>query len=167
MESIKKLLFNEIVWNAFRNYWNFTHIDFIAIKSKIKYLLDLDFSENIPITLSTIPVTIPITLLSKTDYLLEAPSGRRLCAVSKSKAEWYLEERLGEKLQSEAFTIRLYNDPFAEDNSYWQTSNQYECVVCGEKDAFVCKEVVPREYRMHFPCNVTSFELFDSLLTFN
>uniref|UniRef100_A0A1B0GG39 3'-5' exonuclease domain-containing protein n=1 Tax=Glossina morsitans morsitans TaxID=37546 RepID=A0A1B0GG39_GLOMM len=146
-----------------RNYRNFTNTDFIAIKSKIEYLLDLDFSENIPITLSTIRVTIPITLLSIRDYLLEAPSGRRLCAVSKSKAEWYLEERLGEKLQSEAFTIRLYNDPFAEDNSYWQTSNQYECVVCGQKDAFACKEVVPREYRMHFPLITQFFTSSDVL----
>uniref|UniRef100_A0A1A9VR77 3'-5' exonuclease domain-containing protein n=1 Tax=Glossina austeni TaxID=7395 RepID=A0A1A9VR77_GLOAU len=163
-----------------RNYWNFTSADFMAIKSEIKYLLELEFSEDTPISLSqdisitrvqfgplaSEPITKPITLLSDRDYLLEAPSGRPLCVVSKSKAEWYLEERLGEKIQSEAFAIRLYNHPFAEDDSYWQTSNQRESVVCGQKDAFVCKDVVPSEYRMHFPCNVKSFELFDSLLTF-
>uniref|UniRef100_A0A1B0A486 Uncharacterized protein n=1 Tax=Glossina pallidipes TaxID=7398 RepID=A0A1B0A486_GLOPL len=171
-----------------RNYWNFTNTDFMAIKSEIKYFLDLDFSEDTlytPITLSQdIPITLsqdipttrlqcgplfskhfttPITLLSKRDYLLEAPSGRRLCVVSKSKAEWYLEERLGEKIQSEALTIRLYNNPFAEDNSYWQTTNQHECVVCGQKDAFVCKNVVPSEYRTHFPLITQFFTSSDVL----
>ncbi|KAL9889059.1 exonuclease 3'-5' domain-containing protein 2-like isoform 1-T1 [Glossina fuscipes fuscipes] len=160
-----------------RNYWNFTNADFMAIMSEIQYLLDRGFSKDTPITLSQdIPITrlqfcplvsephyYNVALLSHKDYLLAAPNGRPLCVVSKSKGKWYLQERLGEKIKSEAFTIRLYNQPFAEENGYWLTSNQHECVVCGQKDAFVSKDVVPSEYRMHFPLITQFFTSSDVL----
>uniref|UniRef100_A0A1B0BNC1 3'-5' exonuclease domain-containing protein n=1 Tax=Glossina palpalis gambiensis TaxID=67801 RepID=A0A1B0BNC1_9MUSC len=160
-----------------RNYWNFTNADFMAIMSEIQYLLDRGFSKDTPITLSQdIPIRrlqfcplvsvhycYNLALLSHKDYLLEAPNGRPLCVVSKSKGKWYLQERLGEKIKSEAFTIRLYNQPFAEENGYWLTSNQHECVVCGQKGAFVSKDVVPSEYRIHFPLITQFFTSSDVL----
>ncbi|XP_037891568.1 exonuclease 3'-5' domain-containing protein 2-like [Glossina fuscipes] len=140
-----------------RDRYNFTNADFNAIKPLIRQYLDNGFSEN-----RTVDVLFALTPCRE-DWFLQAPNGELLCNLCRHKAMWYLEEGLGKEIRSEALTIRLYDHPFAEDNGYWQTPNQHACVVCGQKDAFVCKGVVPTEYRMHFPLITQFFTSSDVL----
>lgn len=87
--------------------------------------------------------------------LLQAPDGELLCTIDKRKARWYVERSLGEEVSSEPYTVRLNFEPAGraegDVGKYYQTPKENQCVVCGHKEAYIRKNVVPREYRKHFP----------------
>lgn len=87
--------------------------------------------------------------------LLEAPDGELLCTIDRRKAKWYLDQCLGTEVKSEPFTVRLSFEPagraVGEVGKYYQTPKENQCVVCGHRELFIRKNVIPREYRKHFP----------------
>lgn len=88
--------------------------------------------------------------------LLQAPDGVLLCTCDRKKAEWYVEKGLGIEISNEtAFTVRLNFEPagraVGEVGAYYQSVKLNRCVVCGKESDLVRRNVVPREYRKHFP----------------
>ncbi|EDW80934.2 uncharacterized protein Dwil_GK11793, partial [Drosophila willistoni] len=100
--------------------------------------------------------------------LLEAPDGELLCTIDRRKASWYLNQNLGTHIPGETFTVRLNFEPagraVGEVGRYYQTPKENQCVVCGRRDAYIRKNVVPREYRRHFPEVMKSHTSHDVLL---
>jgi hypothetical protein len=86
---------------------------------------------------------------------MEAPDGELLCTCDHKKAEWYLQKQLAIQVKDDPFTIRLNFEPagraVGEVGRYYQLEKLNECVVCGRKDSYLRKNVVPREYRKFFP----------------
>uniref|UniRef100_A0A1I8M6E0 Exonuclease 3'-5' domain-containing protein 2 n=1 Tax=Musca domestica TaxID=7370 RepID=A0A1I8M6E0_MUSDO len=100
--------------------------------------------------------------------LLEAPDGELLCTIDKRKAQWYVERNLGSEVNSDPFTVRLNFEPAGraegDVGKYYQTPKENQCVVCGHRDAYIRKNVVPREYRKHFPVVMKTHTSHDVLL---
>lgn len=104
---------------------------------------------------------------------LEAPDGELLCTLAKKKALWYVEKELGRVVVEEPFTVRLNFEPAARavgtTGKFYQTPKANQCVVCGDAERYIRKNVVPREYRKYFPCkfetaSATERKLIRSLL---
>ncbi|KAM8706148.1 hypothetical protein ACLKA7_010433 [Drosophila subpalustris] len=100
--------------------------------------------------------------------LLEAPDGELLCTIDRRKASWYLNQNLGTQISENPFTVRLNFEPagraVGDVGRYYQTPKENQCVVCGRRDAYIRKNVVPREYRKHFPVVMKSHTSHDILL---
>lgn len=68
----------------------------------------------------------------------------------------YIEKDIGVLISEEPFTVRLKFEPagraVGETGKYYQTPKANQCVVCGESENYIRKNVVPREYRKYFPC---------------
>jgi len=100
--------------------------------------------------------------------LLQAPDGELLCTIDRRKASWYLSQNLGTQISEEPFTVRLNFEPagraVGDVGRYYQTIKENQCVVCGDRDAYIRKNVVPREYRKHFPMVMKSHTSHDVLL---
>ncbi|EDV91209.1 exonuclease 3'-5' domain-containing protein 2 [Drosophila grimshawi] len=100
--------------------------------------------------------------------LLQAPDGELLCTIDRSKAAWYLTQNLGTQISEQPFTVRLNFEPagraVGDVGRYYQTPKENQCVVCGRRDAYLRKNVVPREYRKHFPTVMKSHSSHDILL---
>uniref|UniRef100_A0A1A9ZM47 Exonuclease 3'-5' domain-containing protein 2 n=1 Tax=Glossina pallidipes TaxID=7398 RepID=A0A1A9ZM47_GLOPL len=155
--------------------------DFAIIKCRIEPFLEVPFNSSVAQKRSKATLNKSVTpnktqnrnlsTLSKALYdncLLQAPDGELLCTIDKRKAEWYLQQQLGVKIESEPFTVRLNFEPasraIGEVGRYYQTPKENRCVVCGERNAFVRKNIVPREYRKHFPVVLKSHTSHDVLL---
>jgi len=97
--------------------------------------------------------------------LLQAPDGELLCTIDRRKASWYLSQNLGTQISEEPFTVRLNFEPagraVGDVGRYYQTIKENQCVVCGDRDAYIRKNVVPREYRKHFPMVMKSHTSHD------
>ncbi|KAH8311581.1 hypothetical protein KR044_007019 [Drosophila immigrans] len=100
--------------------------------------------------------------------LLEAPDGELLCTIDRRKASWYLSQSLGTQISEHPFTVRLNFEPagraVGDVGRYYQTPKENQCVVCGRRDAYIRKNVVPREYRKHFPVVMKLHTSHDILL---
>ncbi|XP_030373583.1 exonuclease 3'-5' domain-containing protein 2 isoform X2 [Scaptodrosophila lebanonensis] len=100
--------------------------------------------------------------------LLEAPDGELLCTIDRRKASWYLSQNLGSQIKDSPLTVRLNFEPagraVGDVGRYYQTPKENQCVVCGRRDAFIRKNVVPHEYRKHFPLVMKSHTSHDVLL---
>ncbi|CAG5086999.1 Oidioi.mRNA.OKI2018_I69.PAR.g11433.t1.cds [Oikopleura dioica] len=88
---------------------------------------------------------------------LLAPDGEVLSITDKKKADWYVKKGLGELVEDTetSFIVKLKFEPSGRPNTdsekYYVTEKENVCVVCNEKDGLLRKNVVPREYRKHFP----------------
>lgn len=88
---------------------------------------------------------------------LLAPDGEVLSITDKKKADWYVKKGLGELVEDTetSFIVRLKFEPSGRPNTdsekYYVTEKENVCVVCNEKNGLLRKNVVPREYRKHFP----------------
>ncbi|GFU03400.1 exonuclease 3'-5' domain-containing protein 2 [Nephila pilipes] len=85
---------------------------------------------------------------------LEAPDGELLCNCDKGKAEWYVNNGLGEKICDEPYTVRLKFEPSRRprfDDVFYTKELSNQCVVCGTTENFHRKQVIPSEYRKYFP----------------
>ncbi|XP_042598821.1 exonuclease 3'-5' domain-containing protein 2 isoform X1 [Cyprinus carpio] len=98
---------------------------------------------------------------------LHAPDGQPLCTCDKKKAKWYLEKGIGELLSEDPFVVRLLFEPSGRPDSqkdYYLTAKENVCVVCGKTDSYIRKNIVPHEYRRHFPPEMKDHNSHDILL---
>lgn len=99
---------------------------------------------------------------------MEAPDGEVLCTCDKRKAEWYVEKGLASKIADDPLRIRLTFEPagraVGEVGKYYTIAKENHCVVCGKTDNLIRKNVVPREYRKHFPVVMKNHTSHDVLL---
>ncbi|EAT35135.1 AAEL012690-PA [Aedes aegypti] len=101
--------------------------------------------------------------------LMQAPDGELLCTCDRKKAEWYVIKELAEIVTDQpTYTIRLKFEPkgraVGDVGKYYQMAKENKCVVCGAKDSYIRKNVVPRDYRRHFPLVMKEHISHDVLL---
>ncbi|XP_033967955.1 exonuclease 3'-5' domain-containing protein 2 isoform X1 [Pseudochaenichthys georgianus] len=98
---------------------------------------------------------------------LHAPDGQPLCTCDKKKAKWYLDKGIGVLQSEEPFVVRLLFEPSGRPDSqqdYYLTARENLCVVCGKADSYIRKNIVPHEYRRHFPTEMKDHNSHDILL---
>ncbi|KAM6912997.1 exonuclease 3'-5' domain-containing protein 2 [Xenentodon cancila] len=98
---------------------------------------------------------------------LYAPDGQPLCTCDKKKAKWYLDKGIGVLQSAEPFVVRLLFEPSGRPDSqqdYYLTAKENLCVVCGKADSYIRKNIVPHEYRRHFPTEMKDHNSHDILL---
>ncbi|XP_060790316.1 exonuclease 3'-5' domain-containing protein 2 isoform X1 [Neoarius graeffei] len=98
---------------------------------------------------------------------LHAPDGQPLCTCDKKKAKWYLDKGIGELVSEEPFIVRLLFEPSGRPDSqkdYYLTAKENLCVVCGKVESYIRKNIVPHEYRRHFPAEMKDHNSHDILL---
>ncbi|XP_037097138.1 exonuclease 3'-5' domain-containing protein 2 isoform X1 [Syngnathus acus] len=98
---------------------------------------------------------------------LHAPDGQPLCTCDKKKAKWYLDKGIGELQSEDPFVVRLLFEPSGRPDShqdYYLTAKENLCVVCGRADSYIRKNIVPHEYRRHFPNEMKDHNSHDILL---
>ncbi|XP_015253009.1 PREDICTED: exonuclease 3'-5' domain-containing protein 2 isoform X1 [Cyprinodon variegatus] len=98
---------------------------------------------------------------------LYAPDGQPLCTCDKKKAKWYLDKEIGVLQSEDPFIVRLLFEPSGRPDSqqdYYLTAKENLCVVCGKADSYIRKNIVPHEYRRHFPTEMKDHNSHDILL---
>ncbi|XP_061551994.1 exonuclease 3'-5' domain-containing protein 2 [Phycodurus eques] len=98
---------------------------------------------------------------------LHAPDGQPLCTCDKKKAKWYLDKGIGVLQSEDPFVVRLLFEPSGRPDSqqdYYLTAKENLCVVCGRADSYIRKNIVPHEYRRHFPSEMKDHNSHDILL---
>ncbi|XP_038621612.1 exonuclease 3'-5' domain-containing protein 2 isoform X2 [Tachyglossus aculeatus] len=98
---------------------------------------------------------------------LHAPDGQPLCTCDRRKAQWYLDKGIGELMSEEPFVVKLRFEPSGRPESqgdYYLTVKENLCVVCGKRESYIRKNVVPHEYRRHFPIQMKDHNSHDVLL---
>uniref|UniRef100_A0A8C0X3C0 Exonuclease 3'-5' domain-containing protein 2 n=1 Tax=Castor canadensis TaxID=51338 RepID=A0A8C0X3C0_CASCN len=98
---------------------------------------------------------------------LHAPDGQPLCTCDRRKAQWYLDKGIGELVSEEPFVVRLRFEPAGRPESprdYYLMVKENLCVVCGKTDSYIRKNVIPHEYRKHFPIEMKDHNSHDVLL---
>ncbi|XP_069805250.1 exonuclease 3'-5' domain-containing protein 2 isoform X2 [Dendropsophus ebraccatus] len=98
---------------------------------------------------------------------LHAPDGQPLCTCDRKKAQWYLDKGIGDLISSNPFVVRLRFEPSGRPESsvdYYLTVKENLCVVCGKKESYIRKNIVPHEYRRHFPIQMKDHNSHDVLL---
>lgn len=101
---------------------------------------------------------------------LLAPDNKPLCTIDPKKARWYVDKGLGHLISEEPLIVRLNFEPTGrpqaerEDGEFYLQERLNVCVVCGEKDSYIRKSVVPHEYRKHFPALLKHHQNHDVLL---
>ncbi|XP_025894007.1 exonuclease 3'-5' domain-containing protein 2 [Nothoprocta perdicaria] len=98
---------------------------------------------------------------------LHAPDGQPLCTCDRKKAQWYLDKGIGELVSTEPFVVKLQFEPSGRPESevdYYLTVKENLCVVCGKRESYIRKNVVPHEYRRHFPVQMKDHNSHDVLL---
>lgn len=98
---------------------------------------------------------------------LHAPDDQPLCTCDKKKAKWYLDKGIGVLQSEDPFVVRLLFEPSGRPDSqqdYYLTAKENVCVVCGKADSYIRKNIVPHEYRRHFPTEMKDHNSHDILL---
>nr|XP_043903265.1 exonuclease 3'-5' domain-containing protein 2 isoform X2 [Solea senegalensis] len=98
---------------------------------------------------------------------LYAPDGQPLCTCDKKKAKWYLDKGIGVLQSEDPFIVKLLFEPSGRPDSqqdYYLTAKENLCVVCGKADSYIRKNIVPHEYRRHFPTEMKDHNSHDILL---
>ncbi|XP_063804079.1 exonuclease 3'-5' domain-containing protein 2 isoform X2 [Pseudophryne corroboree] len=98
---------------------------------------------------------------------LHAPDGQPLCTCDRKKAQWYLDKGIGDLISSDPFVVRLRFEPSGRPESnvdYYLTVKENLCVVCGKRESYIRKNIVPHEYRRHFPIQMKDHNSHDVLL---
>ncbi|EFX73459.1 hypothetical protein DAPPUDRAFT_325251 [Daphnia pulex] len=100
--------------------------------------------------------------------ILQAPDGQQLCTCDYKKAMWYFAKGRGEVVCENPMTVRLNFEPSGRPSSeydrYYLTDKVNKCVVCGQSESFLRKNIVPHEYRKHFPEHLKDHKSHDILL---
>ena len=102
--------------------------------------------------------------------VLWAPDNEPLCTVDPKKALWYVDNNLGEVVQEDPLIVRLTFEPTGRpqkegnDGYFYLNERQNICVVCGRGESYIRKNVVPHEYRKHFPEILKSHQNHDVVL---
>lgn len=88
--------------------------------------------------------------------MLQAPDGELLCTIDRRKAAWYVSKGLGTEISQEpTYIVRLNFEPAGRANGevgeYYRSVRENRCVVCGQTNDLIRKNVIPHEYRKYFP----------------
>ncbi|XP_069937408.1 exonuclease 3'-5' domain-containing protein 2-like [Cherax quadricarinatus] len=101
---------------------------------------------------------------------LQAPDDQPLCACDPIKTQWYIERGLGVKISENPLVVRLNFEPAGrpqvekDDGKFYLLERHNICVVCGKGESFIRKNVVPHEYRKHFPDILKDHQSHDVVL---
>ncbi|NXP47869.1 EXD2 protein, partial [Heliornis fulica] len=98
---------------------------------------------------------------------LHAPDGQPLCTCDRKKAQWYLDKGIGELVSTDPFVVKLRFEPSGRPESqvdYYLMVKENLCVVCGKRESYIRKNIVPHEYRRHFPIQMKDHNSHDVLL---
>lgn len=80
----------------------------------------------------------------------------------------YINKSLGTLITESPYTVRLNFEPVArargEVGEFYKLPKRNQCVVCGAIESFNRKNIVPREYRKHFPDVMKSHSSHDIVL---
>lgn len=98
---------------------------------------------------------------------LRSPDGQLLCTCDVKKAKWYIDKGLGEQVSDDPVTVQLLFEPSGRpvnEQNYYLYEKDNLCVVCGAGDSYIRKNVIPREYRKHFPALLKEHKSHDVLL---
>ncbi|XP_067847345.1 exonuclease 3'-5' domain-containing protein 2 isoform X2 [Heptranchias perlo] len=98
---------------------------------------------------------------------LHAPDGQPLCTCDRKKAQWYIDKGIGELISEDPFVVKLKFEPSGRPESqqdYYLTTKENLCVVCGKRESYIRKNIVPHEYRRHFPGQMKDHNSHDVLL---
>uniref|UniRef100_A0A8D0G736 Exonuclease 3'-5' domain-containing protein 2 n=1 Tax=Sphenodon punctatus TaxID=8508 RepID=A0A8D0G736_SPHPU len=98
---------------------------------------------------------------------LHAPDGQPLCTCDRKKAQWYLDKGIAELVTTDPFVVKLQFEPSGRPESqvdYYLTVKENLCVVCGRRESYIRKNIVPHEYRRHFPIQMKDHNSHDVLL---
>ncbi|XP_064920468.1 exonuclease 3'-5' domain-containing protein 2 isoform X2 [Columba livia] len=98
---------------------------------------------------------------------LHAPDGQPLCTCDRKKAQWYVDKGIGELISTDPFVVKLRFEPSGRPESqvdYYLTVKENLCVVCGKRESYIRKNIVPHEYRRHFPIQMKDHNSHDVLL---
>ncbi|XP_056403024.1 exonuclease 3'-5' domain-containing protein 2 isoform X2 [Hyla sarda] len=98
---------------------------------------------------------------------LHAPDGQPLCTCDRKKAQWYLDKGIGDLISNDPFVVKLRFEPSGRPESsvdYYLTVKENLCVVCGKRESYIRKNIVPHEYRRHFPIQMKDHNSHDVLL---
>ncbi|KAM4663839.1 LOW QUALITY PROTEIN: exonuclease 3'-5' domain-containing protein 2 [Discoglossus pictus] len=98
---------------------------------------------------------------------LHAPDGQPLCTCDRKKAQWYLDKGIGDLVSTDPFIVKLKFEPSGRPESnvdYYLTVKENLCVVCGNRESYIRKNIVPHEYRRHFPIQMKDHNSHDVLL---
>lgn len=80
----------------------------------------------------------------------------------------YINKSLGTLVTDSPYTVRLNFEPAArargEVGEFYKLPKLNQCVVCGVSESFNRKNIVPREYRKHFPDVMKSHSSHDVVL---
>ncbi|GCB65742.1 hypothetical protein scyTo_0013496 [Scyliorhinus torazame] len=98
---------------------------------------------------------------------LHAPDGQPLCTCDRKKAQWYIDKGIGELISEAPFVVKLTFEPSGRPESqedYYLTTKENLCVVCGKRESYIRKNIVPHEYRRHFPIQMKDHSSHDVLL---
>ncbi|XP_007473168.1 exonuclease 3'-5' domain-containing protein 2 isoform X1 [Monodelphis domestica] len=98
---------------------------------------------------------------------LHAPDGQPLCTCDRRKAQWYIDKGIGELVSEDPFVVKLQFEPSGRPESpkdYYLMIKDNLCVVCGKRESYIRKNVVPHEYRKHFPIEMKDHNSHDVLL---
>ncbi|XP_030415569.1 exonuclease 3'-5' domain-containing protein 2 [Gopherus evgoodei] len=98
---------------------------------------------------------------------LHAPDGQPLCTCDRKKAQWYLDKGIGKLVSTDPFVVKLQFEPSGRPESqvdYYLTVKENLCVVCGKRESYIRKNIVPHEYRRHFPIQMKDHNSHDVLL---
>ncbi|ESO08802.1 hypothetical protein HELRODRAFT_190612 [Helobdella robusta] len=80
--------------------------------------------------------------------------GQLLCTCDEKKALWYIDKKIGEKISDNPLTVKLLFEPAGRPTSesdYYLQEKDNRCVVCGLPESYIRKNIIPHEYRKHFP----------------
>ncbi|XP_041071015.1 exonuclease 3'-5' domain-containing protein 2 isoform X1 [Carcharodon carcharias] len=98
---------------------------------------------------------------------LHAPDGQPLCTCDRKKAQWYIDKGIGELISEDPFVVKLKFEPSGRPESqedYYLITKENLCVVCGKRESYIRKNIVPHEYRRHFPIQMKDHSSHDVLL---
>jgi len=101
---------------------------------------------------------------------LMAPDGQILSTCNSAKATWYVDKGLADVVskEGEQLKVRLRFEPAGrpiDDGIYYAQEKENKCVVCGSEDSFnLRKNIIPQEYRKHFPGFLKDHSSHDVLL---
>ncbi|XP_055642855.1 exonuclease 3'-5' domain-containing protein 2 [Toxorhynchites rutilus septentrionalis] len=137
----------------------------VTSKKGKKNLLEISKGNNLEIKRSMATRSSPLY----DNCEMQAPNGEILCTCDRKKAEWYVLKGLAEIVAHHpTFTIRLNFEPkgraVGDVGKYYQSAKENQCVVCGGKDSYVRKNIIPREYRRNFPLILKENNSHDVLL---
>lgn len=73
----------------------------------------------------------------------------------------YIEKKRGDLISENPLTVRLNFEPAGRPSTdydrYYLMDKANKCVVCGVEDSILRKNIVPHEYRTHFPAYLKVF----------